>query len=356
MNTLVAGIPQTRVSNYIDTTHALSSKSSRFQNFTYSNCETVWSYFGKINLITRNLMNASARNIHILAIAGKNYVCTIRNITTHMKLFALASVIFSWNDVSSVAKKVFNGITHKDREGIILGSISFTVIAADIIDSLTTFWNSASTILTTQPIALFSAIGLPLAYTMSTLGAVSRTIQIAKAHSLYSQINQQILSKKSLDKNHMKEFLETVLGKNEEMKSLLNLKPEQLTSEKRKRLEILKEKSKATILRSAPAAAVKDLEQLLNYFENTTNEVFSKEHMETIVKSLENVQLELKKKMKNDALGLFASVLSFTAATLFLLGSVSFWPFLILATAFSIRLASVIYQNQKLQKNILGTL
>lgn len=327
---------------------------SRFQIPTYSNGEYIWSYLGKINAIARNLLNASARIHPLLKITGKNYVGVVRNLTTHMKLFSLFTVIFSWNGINSVSKKIFNGLSHRDKEAVLLGTLSFTIITVEIVDSLTTFINNGLTVISANSIAAFSTLGLPIAYLMSGLGIISRTIQIAKTSNLYRHINKEILSNENVNQDLIKKFLEKKLGINEELKFLLSLPVDQLSNTQLKKIEVLKEKNQAAILRSAPKAAVEDLEKLLALIEkNPLEETLSKAQLNLIFKTLENVQLELKKKVKNDVLGLVASLISLAATILLTIGSISFWPFLLLALAVSIRLSSVIYQNKKINKHNL---
>lgn len=182
---------------------------NRYKILSYSTCEHLWSYLGKIVLLIRSLLNIAIRNSYIIAAAGKNFPQTVKDTITRMKLFSIVSVPFSLVNLDSTVRKIFNSFLLNDREGMALSTLSFTIIAADVIDSVTTFINASLALSSANPIGIFSALGLPLGFTMSGLGTISRTIQVAKAANLYRNIDKEI-SVTSEQQDQMLEFQKNI--------------------------------------------------------------------------------------------------------------------------------------------------
>jgi hypothetical protein len=341
-------LPQTR-SNFLDKTHSENSF-KKISAATYSKCGHAWSYLGKMALLTRSLLNSAARNVYFLALTGIRHPQKIINFTTSMKILSIVGVPFSIGDINATAKKILNGIIHKDKEGIALSALTFTVIAADIIDSVTTFINTTLFLSASAPVAIFSAMGLPLGFTMSGVGTISRTIQVAKAMNLYRNIEKEIRTDNHLNKDSLRAFLEKTLGVTDELKVLMSTSSEQLSEKQKMRIEHLKETNRAAILRTAPPAVAESLKSLLDMLNDTSTESLSLEKQEEILKTLKHIQNHLVKKLKIDGLSIAANLFSLTALTLFALGSSTSAPFLTLCVAFSIRLAVVYYQDHKIIK------
>ncbi len=163
---------------------------NRFCPITFAQCEHAWSYIGKIAILSRHLMNAAANQQHLVSWSDADFPHRIKNISTHLKLLSIVSVLFSLADLISTAQRIFKSFLLKDKEGVALGALSFVIIAADTFDSITTFVNSALSIASLPPIEAFSAIGLPIAFAVAGMGTLSRAIQIAKALHLYLSIDQ----------------------------------------------------------------------------------------------------------------------------------------------------------------------
>lgn len=321
-------------------------------------CAHSWSYLGKIALLARQLLNAAANNTVFLCKASKNlqFTCEtakklpghIKNVTTHMKLLSVVGFIFGVFDLKAANQKLLNNVFYKDKEGIALSAISVTIMAADVLDSITTFVNTTLTLRSMKTVGAFSALGLPLGYIMSGLGIVSRTVQIAKSCQLYHKIQSGVAFDKSFNREWLKTFLEKEWGLEGDLKELLAIPLDQLTSAHKNQIQTLKEKNRAAILRAAPGDAVKDLETLLSMFDESTEETWGPEKMSQASTILRNIQEHLRKKMTIDTLGILANLFSLAALTIFTIGNAGSLPFLLLAIAFAIRLAALIYQDRKM--------
>jgi len=294
---------------------------------------------------------ATAKNVQLMTLASKDFSKEIVNFAVHIKLLSIVGVPISLGDLATTVKKILSGLFARDAEAVVLAGMSFTIISADIIDSVTTFFNAASVLLTGGVIELFSAMGLPLAVIMSTTGIVSRTIQIAKSINLYRNINNEICESKALDRQLMKTFLENTLMITEELKGLSTIPMDRLSQKQKERLAHLKDKNKAAILRTAPADAAKDLGTLMEILGNDSEgSIISDEDQSKILRLFQNIQNHLLKSVKANAAGIFANLLVLTALILFSFSATTpAAPFVLLATAIAVRLAVVIYQNQKIE-------
>ena len=320
------------------TERSIGHISKNISLINYSTCEHLWSYLGKMALITRSFLNGVARSLYFVCRKGVNFADRIKNITTHMKLLSIVGVVFSIFDLKAAAQRILKNALWNDREGIALSAISFTIIASDILDSITTFVNATLAVICRGSVALFSKLGLPLGFIMAGLGTVSRTVQIAKSMSLYKKIDQAVFLGKHLNKKLLKGFLEETLGISSELKSLLSS-----TAVSR-----LTEANKARILRAAPAAVIKDFEMLLAMVEESSDEELFMEEHKQVEEILKNIQKHLKKKMLIDGSAIVANSFVLSALILFAIGTSGALPFLLLALAHSVRLSLVIYQDRNL--------
>lgn len=326
-----------------------NSFSDRFKNLSYSNCEYLWSYFGKITLLTRNLLNAVARSAYVIANTGNDFPQSLKNFTTRMRLLSIVSVPFGIKDLNTTVRKIFNSLVLRDSEGIALSTLSFTIIAADVIDSFQTFINTSLTLTFVNPNLIFTSLGLPLGYTMASLGVISRTIQVAKAANLYRNINKKIDSEKDLNKKLLLQFLEETLGISEELKSLRLLVPEELSEEQQKKMQRINDKNKADMIRAAPMTAVKEMENLAAILQENSDEKLSVEQLEQTLKSLNVIQQYIGKKIRVDMLGIVANLFTLASLILFTLGSVTAFTFVLKSIAFAIRLGALYHQDQPLK-------
>lgn len=312
----------------------------QFSKDAFAQGEYFWSYAGKVVLICRNLLNAAAKMNCIVSLVGEDFPHKVKNITTQMKLLSIVSVPFSLADISSTSQKIFKSFLIDDKEGIALGMLSLAIIAADAFDSATTFINSALTIAGINPIDFISSMGLPLGCAIAGMGTISRTIQITKTYFLYRKINSEILQN-SNDGNRviLKGFLKNTLGTDKVKNFTKSIGFNQIDQTANEKIGKLKEQMKAAILRAAPNEIVLELEKLLKALK--LKETVDGE----IIKSLNTIQEQLRKKMRIDGLGIFANAIVLCALVLFYVGIASALPFLLLASAFSLRIISLAYQN-----------
>ncbi|MES2122689.1 MAG: hypothetical protein V4492_07945, partial [Chlamydiota bacterium] len=281
----------------------------------------VWSYAGRVTILTRHLLNAAAKNRFIVAIMGSDFPKKVGLLTTEMRLLSLVGVPFSIGNIRLFFQRILASYQGKDPEGVAMGGLSLSIVLADVFDSVTTFINASLVHFCKSPVALFAKVGLPTAFAISGLGTLSRTIQIAKSLHLFKRIGDV---SSSASQNSLQVFLEQTLG---------------LQSSD----EIAR--CKAVLSRTVPEEAIAKLEKLHTQLQAAIDETLSDAHIEKITGSLCKVQAQLIKKMLLDAFGILANLIIITALILFFIGSTSVLPFLLLALGFGIRISVLIYQD-----------
>lgn len=275
--------------------------------------EHVWSYLGKLVILTRHALNITVKTCQRLAMC-----CSLNrrilNAVTRLKLFSIVSVPFSIFSVHSTAQKLFKSFHLRDKEGIALTSLSLAIIATDIVDSLATFTNAALTTLSKAPVALFSTLGMPIAYALIGMGSVSRTIQLIKTYSLFKEFQ------KAGKRETLEQFLEAKLGVEKQL-----------------------EKKRAALLRAAPSDVVKEFEKIAELLKD--NRRLTEKEASALLKSLDKISLLLKKKMIADAANLMANILSFIGLTLFLFTVPPVTPFIFLAASMLLKISTLAFQD-----------
>jgi len=297
-----------------------------FQNQTntrlkkiYERADHIWSYLGKVTLLTRHSLNAASKSCHLISLLGEDLPGRIRKTTTRLKLFSIVSIPFSLISLKSISEKIFKNSLINDREGVVLNSLSFTIIVIDIFDSTSTFVNTVLDLSTRTPIASLSALGLPCGFAMSGLGTISRIVQIAKTYQVHKSVSD-------VRKELLEALLEKKLGINEIQAKIAA-------------------PIKGKILKAIPGEIELQLHKLYRLITTDRNEIFTSQQMDEISQLLDAIQAMLKKKFIIEGLGVFANTLTISALCLFCLGSLSSTPFLLLASSFFTRIISLTYQD-----------
>jgi hypothetical protein len=324
---------------------------NKVQVFSYREFEHLWSYGGKLVVLTRNLLNAMVRTPYIVCLAGVNSAENIKATVTHLKLFSVVSIPFSLGDIKALVAAVGKSIAINDQEGAALGSLSLAITAADAVDSTSTFINSMLAVSARASIEMLSAIALPLGLGISVTGTFSRTIQLAKTLSVYQKIHLSYFSeKKYRNKELFRRDVEKALGVFEEQKLIEWLSYGSLSQDILDRVESLKEKKKSIISRLIPKDAQEEYEKIFKLLDVKSSEHFTDDEFESALEGIKNIQMHLEKKMNLSALGILANLIVISALVLFSIGTAGARPFVLMATAFVIRLISLVYQDQKIEK------
>lgn len=314
----------------------------------YQKGEHFWSYGRKLLLVSQSLLNAAARTPSIILNAGPEFADKAKATVTKTKLLSIVSATFTLNDLKGCTQKIFKSFSLNDKEGVALSTLSFSIMSADALDSITTFVNSLLTVIGKAPIALFSSMGLPLALFMNGAGTVSRTIQIIKASIFIRKTECDFKSSlENKKKISFKENLEKNLGIAEEQKLISTLSAGRPNEATREKILKLKEKNQGAILRLLPVDVVKSLEKLFVLLDTDKYKPFTKENLKETAQILKAIRSSLRKKTRVNVVEIVANLFITSALALFSIGSTTAMPFLLLAAAFKIKIACLAYQNHK---------
>ncbi|MCE5316258.1 MAG: hypothetical protein LLG04_02710 [Parachlamydia sp.] len=314
-----------------------SAALSRISKRVFDGCEHVWSYLGKLFMLTRHALNITVKTCQRVAMC-----CSLNrrilNAVTRLKLFSIVSVPFSIFTVHSTGQKLFKSFHLRDKEGVALASLSLALISTDIVDSLATFTNAALATLSKAPVALFSTIGMPIAYALIGMGSASRTIQLVKTYCLFKKFQGQVLTQNMGKRRALEQFLEAKLGVTPEEKQLMEGK-----ADKSGELLRLKEKKRAALLRAAPSEVVQEFEKIADLLKG--QKTLTEREAAALLRSLDKISHLLKKKMVVDAGNLLANIISFIAITLFFFTVPPVVPFIFLAASMIQKISTLAYQD-----------
>lgn len=282
----------------------------------FESSEHIWSYLGKLVILTRHALNITVKTCQRAALC-----CSLNRriltAVTRLKLFSIVGVPFSIFSVHSAAQKLFKSFDLRDKEGVLLGSLTIALIATDIVDSLATFINAALAALSKAPVALLSTLGMPIAFALIGMGSASRTIQLIKTYSVFKEFQ------KAEKGQGLEQFLKAQLGSWE--------------------LQMLKEKKRAALLRAAPAEVVKEFERIEELLKDQRK--LTEKELAALGKSLDKISQLLTKKMIVDAANLMANILSFIGLTLFFFTVPPVTPFIFLAASMVLKISTLAFQD-----------
>lgn len=247
----------------------------------YEKADHVWSYLGKITILTRHLLNAASKSCQLISLLGKDLPERIKKTTTRLKLFSIVSIPFSLISLKSISEKIFKNFLINNKEDVVLGSLSFAIIVIDVFDSITTFVNTVLDLSERAPIASLSALGLHFGFAMSGLGTISRIIQVSKTYQVHRSVSD-------IRKEMLEAFLEKNLGINE-----MQAKIAAPLTEK--------------ILKAIPGEIELKLGKLYDLITTDRTETFTDQQISEISQILDDIQAKLKKKCIIEGLGIFAN-------------------------------------------------
>jgi hypothetical protein len=312
------------------------SSNGRFKKI-YDDCEHAWDYLGKIVPIVRACLNAAINSAQFVASASTKAVKNMRTAIPCLKLFSIISIPFTCVSLVKKVEAIIKDIWIRDIEGILLDGLSVTILAIDLFDTLTTFVN-ATLAAASIPFQILAEVAMPIAYILSGLGIVSRTIQIGKTAYLYYQLHTGLLSHGEWkSRAELKEFLE-------------NLLTEPAANDPTNKQECDEREAKiarkhASLLRSSSANVIAELSQMLETVQSNTVETLSPEEVALFSQKLQSIQWALWKKTAINLCSILANTVTISALILFSVGTQGSLPFVLVGTAFVIRLAIRVYED-----------
>lgn len=288
----------------------------------YRVAEKGWSYGGKSLTVTRHALNAGLR---ASLWAGKESARKVQGVISRSKLFSALSVGFNLAAFSTHAAKIQKNYERSDIEGLSLALLTFAILIGDTIDSILTSVNGAIETLALTPSQWIASIGLPLGFTIVSLGSLSRAIRLYHLHQASSALSSL-------------EFMKTS-----------GMRPQEIHRIATRFLKALKlddPKELAAIERHTTDGAAKLLKDLSSSLEklDTSDEMNSAE----VVKTFHRIQKHLREEMAIQIAYCASNLLIFTSLCLMAASLVTALPFILLGTAWTARLLIQLYQDLQL--------
>lgn len=329
-------------------------KAGRTYTVIYNGAEHLWNYVGKIGAISRQVISASTQSATITTITSGKIVKHAPKITAALRTLSIISVPFSLVSLKNLTFKLFDHIRNRDAEELALSSLSFSIQAADVFDSITTFVNATLSLAAKPTIAIFSTLGIPLGLFMSGAGGISRSINIAKSLNLYHQLNKHVfhddesLNDESLEA--LKEFLDNKLNATLAEKDKIYRKYSGNQKKADKKIQRLENRKKAALLRAGSSEISKKMRELHTLLDSEkigNIETLKDLTPENIQKSLNEMKSGLKKKTFLNLIGTLSNLLTISALIMFLVGFVTPLPYIILAVSLSLRIGMLLIEDIK---------
>lgn len=300
---------------------------------SYRQCENVWKYGGKISLFARNLLNSIARSSYAVNPSS------LKNVATHLKLLSIVSIPFSFVDLHALKLKIQQSLFKKDPQEFSLLLLSFTLTAADLLDSASTFTNTALILSSQRSMKLLSSMSLMFGFFLTGGGTIYRTFQIASALSLHHKVKDSF-SASLKEKQNLIHQLETILKMPWEDISHSFSSFHAST--------LLKEQNKIEPSRFFSKEVLLEVEKLVGIIFESKSSSLSSQELENVFKGLLTIESHLEKKIQVELIGIMANLFAFSALTFFAMNVATSLPFSLMALAMAIRLLSLTYQEQKI--------
>lgn len=287
--------------------------------------ETIWSYFSKSLLISRNFLNGAMQTNLWSQIGSSEATKKIQSAVLQSKLFSICSVPFNIRALKSQLGKINASFLYRDIEGLFLASLSVSIIATDIIDSLATFTNAALQTFASSSSQALSSLGMPIGFTLVALGAISRSTRMLHYQQFRDLLSQEV-------------FLTNAEISLEECKAQL-----QKFFKEKLRLDNLK--SQAFWQRRMSADAWKLLMTIQRSLESSSP--LTPDQLVAIRETFKQIDSLIQEEMAVNCGYIATNVAIFASLCLFVFSSPSPLPYFLLAASWSSRIMLQAYQDYR---------
>lgn len=292
----------------------------------FKSCEDAWSYIGKSLTATRHFMNATVRSARLFAISCKG-TKRIQRAVTGLKLFTIVGVPFNLAALPSQIAKIGKRLHLKDPEGVFLASLSFSLISADIFDSLTTFVGAVLQTLSRTSPHWLSVVGMPTSIAVVAMGSVSRKMHLIRLGEFYAELDRDLIRK-----------MEGKVLSAEELQQLLRpyLDSKMGVSGATGQAAFHAERLEAIAERQSNGKVLAMLKELKTYIQPDRS--LDEGDIQRITTVIQDMEKALRKEIGTQRAYLFTNMLNAMALVLFLLSAIPPLPFLLLGISMCLRL------------------
>lgn len=296
------------------TSVSLKAKMKRAGHLVLKGVQDTWGGLEKAFGIAKNGLNVRLQLRNWYPMRATDAAGILKGIQG-MKLFTGLNFPLNAIELPRTAKEIAESVKLKDKEGAILGSMTFAVLVTDMYDAVTTAVN-ASLVLSSRPAlgGVVAVLGTPLVMGMVGVNAIKKTVQLWNIRKLEKEI-ECLIKGEATDKSP-EEFRKTLL-------EFLNQK-----------LNVQGRKTK----RDTDSTTVSQLEALKRKIES--KEKLEQQDIIEIGKAVRDIRASIKYVKKSAAWVLGAFSVMFVAFSLFYSTIPLAIPFTMLALAFIVRFAA----------------
>lgn len=302
----------------------------------YNKFEKIWSYAGKSLLATRHTINSILRSCRWIALTCESKQ-SLKHLVVRLKIFSIVSVPLSLASLPALFQKVMNNVHWKDGKGTVLSSLSVAILLTDAFDSITTFASAAIQLANKPAIGWMSNLGMPLAFSIVSVGSIVRLTKLKDISGLLSKVDKNLIADLTA-KKHTPDELKVLLNRFvDEKLPYRKMKDETTLSV----LQDAKKHNEAVLERQSNSKVVKLVTALAA--ELDSDEEWSEEKTQQIMKQLKEIAGVLKKERGVQTGYLISNLMSAGALSLFSLPGTPAVPFVLLAMSTLLRISMQAY-------------
>lgn len=306
---------------------------NKTQTNYFNKFDKAWGYAGKSLLATRHVLNTVLSSCRWIALSCETRQ-NLREMVLRLKIFSIVSVPLNMTSMPRMFNKIVDNIHWKDSKGTILSTVSATILVADTLDSITTFANTTTQLLSKPGIGWMSNLGLPLAYTIVGVGSIVRLIKMRDLTKFLNDVERGVLSELN-SKRHDPEALKDLVSKFV-YSNLPSAEISQIA------LNDLKRHQEAVLERRGNSKVVKLMNSLTEILDSGE---LTEEKSKEIMMILNDVVQTLKLERKVQCGYLVSNLLTISALSLFMFPGFSALPFSLLAVSMITRISLQVHQD-----------
>lgn len=167
-----------------------------------------WGYKGKAIFISRCLINIIAYVGAIIANTGeliaKGYVKTnqalkdtcvvLKDTALHLKFFLIVNIPITLASMRSEMNDIWKSIQWKDREGVVLSTILFTLSSATLLDDITIFVNATLQVFAEYSVRWITEMASPLGLAITSVTVLTKGYHLYHLSKFNRELERKILA------------------------------------------------------------------------------------------------------------------------------------------------------------------
>lgn len=312
-----------------------------------------WGHTGKAILISRCLIHIIANIGEIIANSGeliaKGYVKTnqvikdscvvLKDTAVHLKFFLIVNIPITLASMCSEVNNAWKSIQWKDREGVALSTILFTLSSACLFDDITVFVNATLQVFAENSVRWIAEMASPLGIAITSVSALTKCYHLYQLSKFNRELDRKILAietvntlKEKISSQELRTFLCPFLQKH---------LGSDLSSQK---------KAQAILQRHTSPEVANLMKKIADLLDN--NATLSDEQIDKVLNLLKLIKTAMSDEKRLQRGLLVATIISGIAFGLLLTPAGLVATPVLLAVSFSMQIALKIDHNKRLNQRL----